>query len=526
MAATRSHQAQKGRNTFVVQDQSYEGLFVVGKDILELLSSSMYVNPLAIYREYVQNAADSIDEAVQAGKLANVSDGRIDIILDHVQRRALIRDNGIGLSGDEFAQRMTSFGASRKRGTTARGFRGVGRLAGLGYCQQLLFRSRSKKTESILEVRWDCKLLKGLLSASSFEGDLEELVRKIVSVRKIDNDDYPERFFEVELVKPKRVASDRLLNELEIETYLSQVGPCPLRRNFGFRGEIKEILNPVETASLEYNIYLNENDTPIFRPYTDIIPYSDVRIGRAREVREISIDGLDGKLAAIGWILHHDYQGAIPTNLGIKGLRARVGNLQVGGDKIFSNAFPEERFCSWTVGEVHLVDRRILPNGRRDSFESNSHLSNIVTHLTPYGSEIARRCRSSSQVRNRKKAFELGEQKILQKIQIIEQGAVSKTAAAMLRREVGTHLSEIRHAVDFDLIENNDRAELNARSAELEILTDKLSKRISFDDPLQSLPKNKRATYREVFDLIYECSVNGVAAKSLVDRILSRISKT
>lgn len=31
---------------------------VVGKDILELVSSAMYVDPLTIYREYIQNAAD------------------------------------------------------------------------------------------------------------------------------------------------------------------------------------------------------------------------------------------------------------------------------------------------------------------------------------------------------------------------------------------------------------------------------------------------------------------------------------
>ncbi len=109
---------------------------------------------------------------------------------------------------------------------------------------------------------------------------------------------------------------------------------------------------------------------------------------------------------------------------------------------------------------------------------------------------------------------------------IIEQGAISKTAAATLRREVGTHLSEIKHAVIFNLIESKDRAELDARAAELERLCDKLSNRTNSDDPLLALPKNKQATYREVFDLIYECSANGIAAKSLIDRILSRISKS
>ena len=36
---------------------------VIGKDILELLSHAMYVDPLSVYREYIQNSADSIDEA-------------------------------------------------------------------------------------------------------------------------------------------------------------------------------------------------------------------------------------------------------------------------------------------------------------------------------------------------------------------------------------------------------------------------------------------------------------------------------
>ena len=37
-----------------------ENIFI-GKDILELLSSSMYVNPLTIYREYLQNTMDSLE---------------------------------------------------------------------------------------------------------------------------------------------------------------------------------------------------------------------------------------------------------------------------------------------------------------------------------------------------------------------------------------------------------------------------------------------------------------------------------
>ncbi len=42
----------------------------IGKDVLELLSTSMYVDPMTVYREYVQNAADAIDDARSAKLLS------------------------------------------------------------------------------------------------------------------------------------------------------------------------------------------------------------------------------------------------------------------------------------------------------------------------------------------------------------------------------------------------------------------------------------------------------------------------
>jgi hypothetical protein len=35
----------------------------IGKDVIEILTSGMYVSPVTVYREYIQNAADSIGAA-------------------------------------------------------------------------------------------------------------------------------------------------------------------------------------------------------------------------------------------------------------------------------------------------------------------------------------------------------------------------------------------------------------------------------------------------------------------------------
>ena len=42
--------------------------------------------------------------------------------------------------------------------------------------------------------------------------------------------------------------------------------------------------------------------------------------------------------------------------------------------------------------------------------------------------------------------------------------------------------------------------------------------------PLAGLPAAKRKMYEHLFALIYECSSNRVAAKSLVDRILLKVT--
>ena len=497
----------------------------VGKDVLELLSSSMYINPLSIFREYVQNSTDAIDDAVAFGLLPSVEYGFIEINLDHIDRRVVIRDNGRGVSNRDFAARMLSFGASEKRGTDARGFRGVGRLAGLGYVQQLLFRSRANGDPEVLEAMWDGRAVKRVLASSDSATDLGTVVKEAVTLKRLAPEGYPAHFFEVELVKPRRIANDRLLNEQEIEAFVGQICPCPFSPGFSYGREVAVLLAPHGRAGRSYRIHINGAEEPVYRPYRDAVVHSDTRRASLRNLESFEIAGVDGDIAAVGWLVNHDYLGAIPVSQRVRGLRARVGNLQVGNDRIFLDVFPEDRFCSWAIGEVHILDGRVVPNGRRDEFESSAHFDNIVAHLRPVGAQIARECRVSSQKRNRLKTFELGADKVYEKLDVLKQGAVTERYAKTIKAEIGTLLSEMKRAVDFGLFEDDERGALGGRLASIEEEVDAHTTKVDGHN-LVTLLERKRATYKEVFDLIYECSANQVAAKSLVDRILSRLSRT
>ena len=510
----------------LIQSQDFEDSDIfVGKDVLELLSSSMYVNPLTVFREYVQNATDAIDDAVAVGVLKDIDAGLVEINLDHIDRRIVIRDNGKGLSNSDFLTRMLSFGASNKRGTDARGFRGVGRLSGLGYVQQLVFRSRASDDAEVLEATWDAKKIKQMLASNDDETDLKTIVQQSVVIKRLAPENYPSHFFEVELVKPRRIANDRLLNELEIEDFIGQVCPCPFDPEFSFGNEVAKLLAPHGRAGWTYNIHINGADTPVCRPHRDFVEHSDTKKAELRNFKSFEIESIDGAVAAVGWIIHHDYQGAIPVGQGVRGIRARVGNIQIGHDRLFSEIFPEDRFCSWSIGEVHVLDARVIPNGRRDDFESNAHLDNIIIHLRPVGAEVAKECRLSSQKRNRLKVFEIASGKVFDKLEVLRQGAVSERYAKAIKAEMGTLLAEMRNVVDFELFEEHERRPLRSNLMKTVKAVDAHSTKVK-GDVLDGVPAQKRPAYNEVFDLIYDCSANQVAAKSLIDRMLVRLSRS
>lgn len=371
---------------------------VVGKDVLELLSSAMYVDPLSIYREYVQNAADAIDDARALGLLADDASGDVAITIDQDRRTLAIRDNGIGIGIAQAPERLLAIGASAKRGTRSRGFRGVGRLAGLAYARSLTFRTRSFADDDVIEVRWDCQHLKAALRDIDQDDDITRVIQRVVTLRKLPGVGWPPHFFEVELGDVIRTKRDALLNATLVREYLEQVAPVPFANGFSWS---KQIANHLRAARLgNLNITINGEEDPVTRPLADTFKVSETIEDSFTELELITVADLDGGPAAVGWVLHHSYRGSITVRSRIGGLRARVGNVQVGSEELLAEIFPESRFNGWTVGEIHVLDPRILPNARRDNFEQNVHCSNLTAQLEPIARQVARRARSASIARN------------------------------------------------------------------------------------------------------------------------------
>ena len=112
----------------------------IKKGLINLLMFTLYSDEKTIYREYVQNALDSINKAIDERVLAQAKDGVVNIDIDARKKVIVIKDNGTGINANDAVRTLLDISASTKDGVNQAGQFGIGRLVGGGYCHELIFR--------------------------------------------------------------------------------------------------------------------------------------------------------------------------------------------------------------------------------------------------------------------------------------------------------------------------------------------------------------------------------------------------
>lgn len=507
------------------QAQKISHEIIVGKDVLELVTGAMYVDPLTIFREYVQNAADAIDEAHAMGHYSDTVFPRVDITFDHDERSVRIRDTGIGVPVAAFSERLTAIGGSKKRGKRQRGFRGVGRLAGLGYAQQVIFRSRSLGDSKVYELAWDGRNLRHCLRSADFGGDLAATIREVTEISVIPGGDWPPHFFEVELCKVPRVRNDVLMNPEEIRRYLSQVAPVPFAPTFPFKAKLDDFLkgHGVEPG---IDIYMQGEESPLYRPFDDTFKVSDKISDRFFDVELVEFPGIEGQTDAVGYVLHHSYYGALPRGEGISGLRLRSGNIQVGGPGIVEGLFTEQRFNGWCVAEIHVLSNQVIPNGRRDDFEVNSHYQNMHGHLSALASRISKRCRDNSIARNRLREANQIYEDMRERIQLIRETGTPPLVRRHFRENVLSSIKRLETIITQPgKLTDSDKALIAGRISSIKKELDG-TKALRRDAKISFLPDRKQKIFVEFIEMMLEASESAQSGALLAKRIIDHAKRT
>jgi hypothetical protein len=296
----------------------------------------------------------------------------------------------------------------------------------------------------------------------------------------------------------------------------------PFAPGFEFGEQIRNKLLP-HVALGEVAIYINTSPSPIYRPHRNMF---DVRKGvtdKFREVEVIEIPGIDGALAALGWVLHHGYSGALPPSVGLGGVRLRIGNIQVGESNIVEQIFPESRFNAWVVAELHILDARILPNGRRDHLEQNVHCQNLLDHVSVHAYALSRRCRTSSALRNWTRQFQQNLNATKQLAAILRQSAVTKSKRIELNEEIESHFQVLDKIAARPIFGKAIQSDLRKRIKVLRSETEEVGKARDLHSKLLRFKPSKREFAAKIFDLIYDLNKDNQGAKLLVDRILRRL---
>ena len=481
-----------------------------GAGLLGLVTTGMYDDPLSMYREYIQNAADAIAGSGLPGR------AKVDIAIDVTERRIRIRDKGPGLSREEALERLMPIGSSDKTLGIDRGFRGVGRLAGLAFAKTVSFTTRAREDQTVTRITWHIDRLPELTSTQS---ELEEAILDCIDLATLPGSDYPEHFFEVEVGDVARHSSGLLLNRDAVRDYVGEVCPVPMSSEFPFADRVEGLFNVAETP-LTLEVLLEGDSDPVKRPYGESIRLSVDKEAKFTEFQEVRIPSIDGKgVTALGWIAHSSYLGAIPKEQQVRGIRARAGNIQIGGEAVFDHLFSEERFNRWCVGELHILDPRIIPNARRDYFEPGPHLRNLENHLIPALRGIGARCRTASAARNRIRKVLASLSSIEDTYNLAVSGYLSVDDAKALVRQALHQIPLVREGalelnLEEDHVEHLDRLEtkLNDFNGEPK------------NRPFAAMPASQVDIYQKLFQVLTTVFSSPWEAQELMTAILLQTS--
>lgn len=340
----------------------------IGKDVIESLTLGMYEDCRFIYREYIQNSADQIDKAKIMGILSN-SEDEIHVVIDPYERRIVIEDNATGIEAEKVVPVLRNIAHSTKKRGEDKGFRGIGRLGGLGYCSKLHFET-SYKGEPIKSVMtWDAELLKFIINDRDTKEEAVDVLMRVTN-SQVYKENADKHYFKVIL---EDVTSDDLLDVDGVREYLSMVAPVDIDSRFMFRNNINIFMREHGLSVDTYNIYVNGEQ--IYKPYTNYI-YEDNNGGKKKVDEILDVKFLlqtdeKNEIMYWGWYTLSQLNGQMkPKNIA-RGIRLRKENIQIGDEEICKKFFSkteDQRFSFYYFGEIHAVSKGLIPNSRRDYF--------------------------------------------------------------------------------------------------------------------------------------------------------------
>jgi len=536
-----------------------------GAYIIEILTEGMYPDSKVIYREYIQNACDSIDKAEksgilrprnQGGKHPDLGSGVINIWLNPEKRYITIEDNGTGIKADEFQATLRRTADSDKVLGEDKGFRGIGKLCGLAYCKNLIFSSRYEGEDVISVMSCDALKMRKMINEAhtkikrhSAEDVLEAMIDFTV-LPATGND--PKHFFKVELIninaENEELFGGRDENNTEqLRDYLSFVAPVPYQANFIYRSEIYKYAKEKNYRIDEYVIKVNGEQ--IFKKYKTHLKTSkgDEEIFGVEFHEFVANDN-----TSLGWMWFGKtaFLAIINRQEISRGLRLRKENIQIGEEETLRDLFSKEeskRGNGYFIGEIFAVSRDLIPNSQRSYFNENptriefehklkDYFNTVLYHAYYGGSAINSDIKKITSFEERKEEFEKKKagnkffnneefKREEQELQVKKEEALKAHKKLIKQKENGGLIAEIieRRTADIPIIsdKNDDKNNKKSTKVEPEQYVYKPIKTL-VDDMFPTKSKKERKLLSETIDKIFTIikeSTDNKTSEKLINKI-------
>jgi len=516
----------------------------IGKYIIDTLTTGMYDNSLFIFREYVQNAADQIDKAVHQG-LIDQQKAEIHITISNSKRSISIHDNATGIAANEVRSLLGNIASSEKDQTSSKGFRGIGRLGGLAYCDLLEYETSFAGEDVKTIMKWDAKKLRSILQDRKIDIGAVALIESVISMESAPCDK-GSHFFEVRLVGISD-ENRELLDANVVREYLSLVAPVSYHSHFYFSHLIHKRITESGYPPLdEYNIYINNDQ--LFKAYRkhvyQVIGDSKQTIDEIQGLafEEFTLNS-DKTYLAWMWYGIMNYEKQIPqVGNPQRGLRLRCKNIQIGDDSTLVKLFKEGRGNYYFIGEIHAIHPGLVPNARRDYFEENYVLKCLEDQLKKFfaerlhvlyhdANEVKNFVKKTNQVEELKQKLDekrqnglsgkVEEKKLVDDIEKA-QAEVEKSqkkfdhikAKAASDEVVGIIFQGITTTHGASTETNSTNVEQSVNAEDKKYLTRDLSK----------LGRKEQKIVRRIFDVIHNV-LSSDTAENLVTKICEELSK-
>jgi hypothetical protein len=360
-----------------------------------ILSEDLYPRKLEVIREYIQNASDALDDFRLVSDV--VEDRWEPVIKVSIQGQSLlIFDTGTGMDSEEMVKLKRIAYSEKKVGEEA-GYKGIGRLAGIAVANKLKVSSTSYGDSKLHHFEFRAGDMREDVSKNKKIGVQEPasaVISRHTSMSTTDVD--PESHYTMVELRDVR---DSCLDILEVDAlkeYIADIAPVDFAPDSEFQyGSLisKKLQENVPDYSPKA-VFLatgSGDRIRIYKPYTNVTSlaapdFVPVRhpdrpqqlmayCWYASKGREIL-----GRTRPSGKIFEIDGDDAEEKHR-LAGLVYKLFGFSIGDRTLPQRTLwtTTQTRAQWFTGEIHIVDKTVLPTTDRSNFVENDSRDNLYS---------------------------------------------------------------------------------------------------------------------------------------------------